>query len=393
MLVQSVGRLGGSPASARHSISASAVLQTTDNHFPGYTLIHNHAVHPYAFMLFTETKLVAVGVGTTWRESHPGASAWFRAKSMEKNSPPESEYHIPVLRDEVMHYMVPDAGKTIVDGTLGGGGHTEAMLQSGARVIGVDQDEQALDHAGARLAGFGDQFTALRGNFSTLPQLLAEAGEGKVDGLLVDIGVSSWQLDEASRGFSFGKEGPLDMRMDRSGGQTAADLVNTASEDGLKRIFREYGEERAAGKLARRITERRTDKPFTTTTDLADFIASMSPRGGKIHPATRVFQALRIAVNDELGVLRTFLENAAGLLNPGGRLGVITFHSLEDRMVKQFFKHTSQAQIDRKEWPEPRPNPDYCYKLRTCDDRASSQEEIKINKRSRSAKLRVVEKI
>lgn len=344
-------------------------------------------------MLFTETKLVAVGVGTTWRESHPGASAWFCAKSMERNLPPESHYHTPVLLNEVMHFMAPDEGRVIVDGTLGGGGHTEAMLREGAHVIGVDQDEQALEHAGNRLARFGERFTALRGNFSTLPQLLPEAGIEKVDGLLVDIGVSSWQLDEAERGFSFGKEGPLDMRMDRSVPQTAADLVNHAPEEELKRIFREYGEERAAGKLARRIAERRQENAFTTTTDLAEFIASISPRGGKIHPATRVFQALRIAVNDELGVLRAFLENAADLLHPGGRLAVITFHSLEDRMVKQFFKHTSQSHIDRKEWPEPRPNPDYHYKLITRRPVVASTEEIQSNKRSRSAKLRVVEKI
>ncbi len=345
-------------------------------------------------MLFTEKKLVAAGVGTTWRESRPGVSAWIRAKSMEKNSPSEdSHYHTPVLLDEVLHFMAPAAGKIIVDGTLGGGGHSEAMLKAGAHVIGVDQDDQALEHAGARLAGFGDQFTALRGNFSNLPQLLADAGVGKIDGLLVDIGVSSWQLDEADRGFSFGKEGPLDMRMDRNVAQTAADMVNQSSENELKQIFRDYGEERAAGKLARRICERRIIELFKTTTDLAEFIASISPRGGKIHPATRVFQALRIAVNDELGVLRSLLENAAKLLNPGGRLAVITFHSLEDRIVKQFFRHASQPQIDRKEWPEPRPNPDYCYKLITRRPVIAGAEEIQTNKRSRSAKLRVVEKI
>ena len=344
-------------------------------------------------MLFTETKLIAAEVVATPRESHPRASAWSRKKSMEENSQPESDYHIPVLLDEVMHFMAPDAGKVIVDGTLGGGGHSEAMLKQGAQVIGVDQDEQALAYAGKRLSRFDDQFTALRGNFATLPNLLAEAGIGKVDGLLVDIGVSSWQLDEAERGFSFGKEGPLDMRMDRSVEKTAADLVNQSSEDELKRIFRDYGEERAAGKLARLIVERRILQPFTKTTDLANFIESVSPRGGKIHPATRVFQALRIAVNDELGVLNAFLDHAAGLLNPGGRLAVITFHSLEDRIVKRFFKHASQPQIDRKEWAEPRPNPDYCYKLLTRRPVVASDAEIQQNKRSRSAKLRVVEKI
>lgn len=356
-------------------------------------------------MLFTESKLVAVGVGMTWRESHPDRSAWFRSEytkkckeqCMEQNKTPETNYHIPVLLDEVIDMMVPETGKTIVDGTLGGGGHTEAMLKAGSKVIGVDQDDQALSYASERLADFGTNFTPLRGNFANLPQLLADAGIGKVDGILVDIGVSSWQLDEAARGFSFSKEGPLDMRMNRSVGKTAADLVNTLSEQELRTIFYEYGEERAGSKLARRITERRESQEFTTTTDLADFIATVLPRrkgpSGKIHPATRVFQALRIAVNDELGVLRQFLENAASLLNPGGRLLVITFHSLEDRMVKQFLKHASQAQIDRKEWPEPRPNPDFKYKLITRRPTTASDTEIQSNKRSRSAKLRVAERI
>ena len=186
------------------------------------------------------------------------------------------------------------------------------------------------------------------------------------------------------------------MRMDRSRGETAADLVNHLPEQELRTIFYEYGEERAGSKLARRIVERRQDKPFTTTTDLADFIASIQPRSkgpaGKIHPATRVFQALRIAVNDELGALRTFLNNASKLLNPGGRLLVITFHSLEDRMVKQFFRHASQSHVDRKEWPEPRPNPDYQYQMMTRRPVTAGEYELRDNKRSRSAKLRVVEK-
>jgi len=352
-------------------------------------------------MLFAETKLVATGAGMTWRESHPGCSAWYRNEykedCMESDKSTQTNYHNPVLLDEVLECILPEKGKTIVDGTLGGGGHTEAILRAGARVVGVDQDDQALKFASSRLDEFSASFTPLHGNFADLPRLLTDAGVGKVDGILVDIGVSSWQLDEADRGFSFGKEGPLDMRMDRSEGKTAADLVNTLSEQELRTIFYEYGEERAGSKIARRIVERRQDKPFTTTTELADFISKVIPRAkgpsGKIHPATRVFQALRIAVNDELGALRRFLDNAGELLNPGGRLIVITFHSLEDRIVKQFFKHASQTHIDRKEWPEPRPNPDFRYKLITRRPVTASAEEIKNNKRSRSAKLRVVEKI
>ena len=312
---------------------------------------------------------------------------------MTATSHSPSDYHIPVLLSEVLHWMAPEKGKVLVDGTLGGGGHSEALLKAGVDVIGIDQDEQALAYAGERLEGYGNRFTALRGNFSEMPQLLAEAGHGQVDGILVDIGVSSWQLDEADRGFSFGKEGPLDMRMDRSSGQTAADLVNTASEQELKTIFFEYGEERASNKIVRRIVERREQTPFTTTLDLADFIASIIPRGGKSHPATRIFQALRIAVNDELGVLKQLLNEAAKMLRPGGRFAVITFHSLEDRIVKQHFKNASQPTIDRKEWPEPRPNPDYCYRLLTRRPVTAGEEELQQNRRSRSAKLRVVEKI
>ena len=345
-------------------------------------------------MLFTNTELIFAEAGVTWKQSLRNEIALPRSSPM--TTPEEaskSDYHIPVLLPDVIDFMAPEQGKVIVDGTLGGGGHTEAMLQAGAHVIGIDQDEQALVHAEARLEAYFDRFTAVKGNFENIQHLLRSLGQDKVDGILVDIGVSSWQLDEADRGFSFAKDGPLDMRMNRSEGRTAADLVNTASEQELKTIFFEYGEERASNKIARRLVERREQKPFTTTLDLADFISSMIPRGGKSHPATRIFQALRIAVNDELGVLERLLMNASAMLRPGGRLAVITFHSLEDRIVKQFFKHTSQPQIDRKEWPEPRPNPDYHFKLLTRRPVTASADELKQNRRSRSAKLRVVEKI
>ena len=344
-------------------------------------------------MLFINTRLVVAGAGMTWRESRPSDSNLSPSRPMTAIEPSQSDYHIPVLLPEVLRLIAPEKGKILVDGTLGGGGHTEALLKAGANVVGIDQDEQALAYASERLEVYTDRFRALKGNFSSMSQLLAEAGYEQVDGILVDIGVSSWQLDEAERGFSFGKDGPLDMRMDRSSGKTAADLINTASEQELKTIFFEYGEERASNKIARRIVERREQKPFVTTLDLADFIASIIPRGGKSHPATRIFQALRIAVNDELGVLKQLLKQAASMLRPGGRFAVITFHSLEDRLVKQFFKNASEPTIDRKEWPEPRPNPDYCYKLITRRPVTAGDDELKINRRSRSAKLRVVEKI
>lgn len=351
-------------------------------------------------MFFSETKLVAAGVGMTWRESRPGCLLAFydthEPHSMDSQQPDRHSYHTPVLLDEVIDHLRPEKNKTIVDGTLGGGGHSEALLKAGARVVGIDQDDEALDFARQRLAGFGEDFRALRGNFADMPELLADAGISRVDGILVDIGVSSRQLDQAERGFSFGKKGPLDMRMDRSRGKTAADLVNTLPEEELATIFHEYGEQRASRRIAERIVRRRSEKPFTTTTDLADFIAGILPRGhgpgGKIHPATRVFQALRIAVNDELGVLRRFLDNASRLLKPGGRLVVITFHSLEDRIVKQFLKHASQSHVDRKEWPEPRPNPDFQYRLLTRRPVIANPSELSKNKRSRSAKLRAAEK-
>lgn len=344
-------------------------------------------------MLFDEKKWLVAGAGTTWRASRPGAGTLLVKPEIKVSNLTMSDYHVPVLLSEVMRFICPSEGKVLVDGTLGGGGHTEAMLQAGASVIGVDQDEQALEYARRRLAPFKGRFTALRGNFSALPELLDDAGYQQVDGLLVDIGVSSWQLDEAERGFSFGKEGPLDMRMNRSAGQTAADIVNNFPEAELKRIFSEYGEERASGRIARCVVERREKKEFTTTTDLAEFICSLIPRGGKSHPATRVFQALRIEVNNELGVLREFLENAAKLLRPGGRIVVITFHSLEDRIVKQFLKNGSLAEIDRKEWPAPRPNPDYQYRLLTRRPVIATGDELKLNARARSAKLRAAEKI
>jgi 16S rRNA (cytosine1402-N4)-methyltransferase len=307
---------------------------------------------------------------------------------------PDDFFHTPVLLKEVIEVLAPRAGETFVDGTLGGGGHTEALLEAGAHVIGIDQDPEALAFAKEkRLHRFGEKFQPVRANFERLGAVLEDLGVAEVDGLLLDLGMSSWQLDTAERGFSFQREGMLDMRMDPDGPVTAADLVNTAPAAELVRIFREYGEEPNARRIAARIVGGRAARPFQTTMELALAVEEVVPRRGRIHPATRIFQALRIAVNREMEVLESVLGQAASALRPGGRMAVITFHSLEDRMVKEFFKIRSTAELDRPEWPAPRPNPDYIFRALTRKPVIASAEEQQSNPRSRSAKLRAVEKI
>lgn len=301
--------------------------------------------------------------------------------------------HVTVLLDEAVAALQPAAGKIIVDATLGGGGHSERLLEAGATVYGIDQDAEARRAAQARLARFGSRFQALGGNFRQLPELLAAQGIGAVDGILADIGVSSHQIDTPERGFSFREEGPLDMRMNPAAGRSAAELVNELPEQQLADILWQYGEERASRAIARRIVQKRAEAPIATTTQLADIIAEVLPRKGKQHPATRSFQALRIAVNDELGALEDLLRGGLGLLNPGGRMAIITFHSLEDRAVKRFFDLVCRPEIDRPEWPAPRPNPDYAARLVYRKPVAPSEAETQTNPRARSAKLRAIEKL
>lgn len=302
-------------------------------------------------------------------------------------------YHLPVLLQEVVQYLEPRPGKLIFDGTLGGGGHTEALLQHGARVVAMDQDEEALRYATERLKPYGDHFCALRGNFRDFPEVLGEAGVAGLDGMLIDIGVSSRHLDAAERGFSFSKDGPLDMRMDTSGPVTAADLVNTAPVEELERILREYGEEPQARRMAQAIVRARAKQPILTTLQLANVIAEACPKFSKRHPATLAFQGLRLAVNDELGALTEFLAAAPKWLKPGGRLAVITFHSLEDRIVKHTFQKISAPLLDRPEWPAPRPNPECVVRLVTRKSVEASANETALNPRARSARLRVVERL
>jgi 16S rRNA (cytosine1402-N4)-methyltransferase len=303
------------------------------------------------------------------------------------------DYHVPVLAEEVVTYLRPAPGILFLDGTLGGGGHTERLLQAGARVIGLDRDTDALTYAGERLAPFAHRLTLRQANYADAAEVLDALGIDKVGGALIDIGVSSHQLDTPGRGFSLMHDGPLDMRMGTDTAQTAADLVNDAPAEELVRILREYGEENSAVRIVSHLVDRRRSQRFETTGQLAEAVSQVIPRTGRRHPATRVFQALRIAVNDELGSLHRGLDAISGRLARGARFGVITFHSLEDRIVKRYFKHRSSEWLDRPEWPEPRRNPDRIFRLLTPHPIDPTAEEVEANPRARSAKLRIVEHI
>lgn len=283
-------------------------------------------------------------------------------------------YHEPVLLREVLNFLSPKPGKIIVDATVGTGGHAEAILAQGAKVIGIDQDPQSLELARERLRPFGESFLPVRGNFRNLREILFGLGVTKVDGILFDLGLSSFHLSQPERGFSFQHDGPLDMRMDPDNPRSASDLVNGLPEKELARILREYGEERYAERIAREIVKSR---PIRTTGELARIVARCYPPGNyRIHPATRTFQALRIAVNDELSALREALPQALELLAPGGVLCVIAFHSLEDRIVKRFLREEARAGRVKLLVKKPvRPSP----------------EEVARNPRSRSARLRAAQ--
>jgi len=254
-------------------------------------------------------------------------------------------YHVPIMVEEVMSLLKPERGGLFVDGTLGGGGHSEALLKRlppDARLIGIDRDADALETSTRRLSPYADRFTALHGNFFRMRSLLRLRGIPGADGILLDLGVSSHQLDAPERGFSYKFEAPLDMRMDQTAPLTAYEVVNGYGERDLVRIFRDYGEERFSPLIARRILEKRAEKPIETTTELADLIAGAIPakfrHREQQHPARRCFQAIRIEVNGELSGLQAAVNDCIDLLNPGGRLVILTFHSLEDRIVKTAFK-------------------------------------------------------
>lgn len=306
---------------------------------------------------------------------------------------PMEKFHESIMVAEILEAMQPIEGRQIFDGTLGGGGHSEAFLRRGAHVIGCDQDVTALRYATQRLEVFGDQFLPVQGNFENIDRILGDLGIDQVEGFLFDLGVNSRQLDDASRGFSFRGDGPLDMRMDVSAPLSARVVVNEWVEEDLIRIFRNFGEEPRARKVAREIARVRGDHPIETTLELADLVARVVPKVSGKHPATRVFQAIRIAVNRELEVLESVLEKAVKHLAPNGVLAILTFHSLEDRLVKHFMHRRSNPFIDRPEWPEPRENPDYCLRLPSRRALEPSAEECSRNSRARSAKLRVAIKV
>lgn len=296
---------------------------------------------------------------------------------------------------EVLAAIQPKPGGLYADGTLGGAGHATAVLAASSpsgRLMACDRDGVALEAATKRLAEFAGRFELRRGNYSELSEWIPA---GSCDGCLLDLGVSSPQLDVAERGFSFQNEGPLDMRMDTRQPVTAATLLNTESAEEIAKIFWEYGDERESRRFARAIVHDRELRPFTTTRQLAELIERLSPRGGrKAHPATRVFQALRIAVNDEIGSLNIGLEGALKILKSGGRLAVITFHSLEDRVVKLFGRERARDYtFDGEDVPELRRPCVPEIKLISRKAIMPSEAELAENPRSRSAQLRVMEKI
>ncbi|RWX78492.1 16S rRNA (cytosine(1402)-N(4))-methyltransferase RsmH [Neorhizobium lilium] len=293
--------------------------------------------------------------------------------------------HIPVLLREVIDALEPSEGKIILDGTFGAGGYSSALLDAGATIIALDRDPNAISAGQALVEHYAGKLSLVAAQFSDLAQHAPAEG---LDGVVLDIGVSSMQIDEADRGFSFQRNGPLDMRMSRSG-VSAADVVNRAKVSDLTRIFGFLGEEKHSGRIARAIEKRRVSEPFATTRDLANLIETVNPRKAKdkIHPATRVFQALRIFVNDELAELAQALFAAEQALKPGGRLVVVTFHSLEDRIVKQFFADRSGKVSGSRHLPMVEAKPATFEPLGKGVVHAS-EAEAEINPRARSAKLR-----
>lgn len=316
--------------------------------------------------------------------------------------------HIPVLFDEVLKGLALAPGKMVVDATLGGGGHARAILQevlSGGKVIAIDTDEQALDRFKKRANEdviLGDalrdgKMILIKRNYSAIDEVLEEQGISNVDAILADLGFSSDQIESAERGMSFQEDGPLDMRLDQSSGKTAVDLVNDSTESELTQILREYGEEREARRISKAIVLERAKERIMTTGQLRTLIENVYPKklryAQKIHPATKTFQALRIVVNKELEHLEEFLKKSVQVLAPGGRLAVITFHSGEDRIVKNFFKEQAQGCVCPPEFPICQCGNKAIVKILTKKPVRASDGEESQNPRARSAKLRVVEKI
>lgn len=306
--------------------------------------------------------------------------------------------HKSVLLEETVDSLDIKPDGIYVDGTLGGGGHASLVcsrLSDKGRLIGIDQDADAIKAASERLAPFGDKVTIVRSNYENIASVLSELGIEKVDGIYLDLGVSSYQLDTVERGFTYREDAPLDMRMDQRNTQTAADIVNTYSEMDLFRIIRDYGEDRFAKNIAKHIVRVRAEKPFETTGELIEVIKAAIPakvRATGGHPAKRTFQALRIELNHELDVLNRSIDTMIDLLNPGGRLSIITFHSLEDRIVKTRFKNNENPCICPPGFPVCMCGKKSKGSVVTRKPIVPSEQEIEENKRSKSSKLRVFEK-
>jgi 16S rRNA (cytosine1402-N4)-methyltransferase len=313
-------------------------------------------------------------------------------------------YHEPVLAEESTSLLVTRPG-IYVDGTLGGGGHSLLLLrmlsslEGRSLLVGIDQDSHALEAAAAKLEAYGDMSTLVRGNFSTVREIVTSVGKGigqglPVMGLLLDLGVSSFQIDTPGRGFSYLRDGPLDMRMDPDGPVTAADIVNEYDERSLARLFLRYGEEPLGGRIARALVTSRAGAPILTTGELAEVVRRACPRKDlAIKTLSRIYQALRIEVNDELGVLERALEEGFSALSPGGRFAVISYHSLEDRIVKRFFAARATADWGPKGLAIRDPLAPAEALLVTKKPVLAKEEEIRRNPRSRSARLRVIEKL
>ncbi|TYO96086.1 16S rRNA (cytosine1402-N4)-methyltransferase [Geothermobacter ehrlichii] len=306
--------------------------------------------------------------------------------------------HRPVMPQEVLELLAPRPGGTYLDGTVGGGGHARLILEASCpdgRLVGLDRDAEALAAAHRTLAPFGGRVSLVRSAFADFETVLDRLGIDRLDGMLLDLGVSSHQLDSAERGFSFRRDGPLDMRMNRDEGETAAEVLASRSADELARIFREYGEERYARRIARRIVAERQVAELRTTRQLAELVAQVVPPSRdsrRIHPATRVFQALRIAVNGELEQVEQGVRRGIGRLRPGGRLVVISFHSLEDRLVKRIFRDAARGCICPPRLPVCQCGRVPEVRLLTRRALRPSATEIEANVRSRSAVLRAVER-
>lgn len=303
-------------------------------------------------------------------------------------------HHISCMPKETLSFLQPEKGKLFVDATLGGCGHSLRILEAGADLVGIDQDSEAIENARIKLAPYADQVRIVQRNFAFIKEILENLGVNTVDGILADLGLSLHQLQASGRGFSFKGDEPLDMRMDTKSPKTAAQILNEEKEEELARIFMEYGEERFAKAIARKIVSRRRNTPLTQTGELATLVSETIPKKiwakEKIHPATRVFMGLRLAVNDELRQLETFLNDAPMLLKPGGRLVILSFHSLEDRRVKHAFRDLAKGCICPPELPLCSCGREKRFFLITPRVVRPTEKEVLENPMARSTRLRVL---